>query len=223
MSTAVPDQTNGAISRVTNGKILNTVSPRGKNSHAQTKHGGICNNTPITIHKHAPSRSRADCTAGAGSSVPPQDRSRARTTMNTVEGYNFFIEGFSGWKEEERKEMDVRLTRLGAKIAMFLDADVDFVVASSAGTSAPSTPTGGSTSKTRGISQRSHNLLAQAAVFNSKSAAGTGTMQTSPAQFAESHGNCMLFTIVRASELVICGVHTPEHTTLEEMHIHFIQ
>jgi hypothetical protein len=203
----MPDHLNGAISRV---KILNTASPRGKNVHADTKHGGICNNTPITIYKHAPPRSRADWAAGAGSSVPPQDRSRARTGINTVEGYNFFIEGFSGWKEEERKEMDVRLTRLGAKIAMFLDADVDFVVASSAGTSAPSTPTtGGSTSKTRGISQRSHNLLAQAAVFNSKSAAGTGTMQTSPAQFAESHGDCMLFTIVRASELVICDdVHT---------------
>jgi hypothetical protein len=50
---------------------IKSVSPLGKNVHAQTKHGGIWNNTPITIHKHAPSRSRTDCTPGEGNSVPP--------------------------------------------------------------------------------------------------------------------------------------------------------
>ena len=119
------------------------------------------------------------------STAAPSIRSVARAPCK-FDGRTFFLDN-QQISEDARKRLGDRLKKLGALVTPFLDTDVDCVVAANTGTpSAPSTPTVGGPTSTRGISLRAQLIL------NSKSAAGKGTLQTTPAQFAENHDKQLL-------------------------------
>lgn len=135
----------------------------------------------------SPSRKNLDKRAAVSAAATMRSVARA-PQWKTFEGRTFFLDN-QHISEDARKRLGDRLKNLGALVTPFLDSDIDCVVATNTGTpSAPSTPTGGSTS-TRGISLRAQLILNS---NNSKTGAGTGTLQTTPAQFAESHGKHVL-------------------------------
>ena len=140
--------------------------------------GSTGKGTPGTLAKHAAARSRVGSVAIAAAA-----RWRVDSDL-PIAGRTLFIDR-RGVNDEHYARTVERLQRLGATVSPFLEPCLDYVVAVSTNTpSAPLTPSGASSSFSRGISVRAKSLAGFVA--------SAGTKQTSPVQFAKKNGKEVL-------------------------------
>ena len=163
-------------------------SSRPPRAHGEGRHGNgeahdrvtgsTGKGTPGTLAKHAAARSRVG-------SVTIAAAARWRVDSDLpIAGRTLFIDR-RGVNDEHYARTVERLQRLGATVSPFLEPCLDYVVAVSTNTpSAPLTPSGASSSFSRGISVRAKSLAGFVA--------SAGTKQTSPVQFAKKNGKEVL-------------------------------